>query len=135
MTSNERNETYIDPRMREPDDSGFPGPLVDSDHNMPGAQGTPPPPGGSAATDAGGDGEHADREDGREDIEIDDERVAGRAMLRPTERQAGSDDPEAQARAILEDSETRQRRAAAERDPDAPPASGDHLPQSQDGKS
>jgi len=39
--------------------------------------------------------------------QVDDGRVASRAHLTPEERQAGSDDPEAQARAILEDSEMR----------------------------
>jgi hypothetical protein len=38
---------------------------------------------------------------------IDDERVASRADLLPEEEAVGSDDPEAQARAILEESEAR----------------------------
>ena len=38
---------------------------------------------------------------------VDDERVARRAELTAEERQVGSDDPEAQARTILEDSEMR----------------------------
>jgi hypothetical protein len=38
---------------------------------------------------------------------VDDEMVGRRAELRPEEKEAGSDDPEAQARAILEDSEAR----------------------------
>jgi hypothetical protein len=48
---------------------------------------------------------------------VDDERVAARAELHPEEEAVGSDDPEAQARAVLEDSEARQ----ADRDaaPDA----------------
>lgn len=37
----------------------------------------------------------------------DDERVASRSELLPEEKKAGSDDPEAQAEAILEDSEER----------------------------
>ena len=37
----------------------------------------------------------------------DDEKVSTRAELLPEEKQAGSDDPEAQAEAILEDSEER----------------------------
>jgi hypothetical protein len=37
----------------------------------------------------------------------DDEQVAKRADLLPEEKQAGSDDPEAQAEAILEESEER----------------------------
>lgn len=37
----------------------------------------------------------------------DEERVERRAELLPEERAAGSDDPEAQARAILEDSDDR----------------------------
>jgi hypothetical protein len=37
----------------------------------------------------------------------DDERIAGRSELLPEEQQAGSDDPEAQAEAILEDSDER----------------------------
>ena len=41
------------------------------------------------------------------EITVDDERVAKRAGLVGAEAQAGSDDPEAQARAILEDSEMR----------------------------
>jgi len=38
---------------------------------------------------------------------VDDERVERRAELLPEEQRAGSDDPEAQAEAILEDSEAR----------------------------
>ncbi|HSL59482.1 MAG TPA: hypothetical protein VK866_16670 [Acidimicrobiales bacterium] len=38
----------------------------------------------------------------------DDERVASRAELLPEEETAGSDDPEAQARAILDESDERQ---------------------------
>ncbi|HWJ10050.1 MAG TPA: hypothetical protein VNS46_11770 [Nocardioides sp.] len=37
----------------------------------------------------------------------DDERIAERAELLPEEAAAGSDDPEAQAEAILEDSDER----------------------------
>jgi hypothetical protein len=50
-------------------------------------------------------------------VDDDDERVETRAELLPEEEAAGSDDPEAQARAVLEDSEARQ----ADRDaaPDA----------------
>ena len=43
---------------------------------------------------------------------VDDERVADRAGLLPEEQAVGSDDPEAQARAILEESDER----AASRD-------------------
>ena len=39
--------------------------------------------------------------------EIDEHKVATRAELVGEEREVGSDDPEAQARAILEDSELR----------------------------
>lgn len=42
------------------------------------------------------------------DRPVDDERVETRADLNPEEEVVGSDDPEAQARAILEDSEARQ---------------------------
>jgi hypothetical protein len=38
---------------------------------------------------------------------VDDERVSSRSELLAEEKAAGSDDPEAQARAILEDSEER----------------------------
>lgn len=38
---------------------------------------------------------------------VDEERVDTRAELLPEEQRAGSDDPEAQAEAILEDSEAR----------------------------
>jgi len=38
----------------------------------------------------------------------DDERVASRAELLPEEETAGSDDPDAQARAILDESDERQ---------------------------
>jgi hypothetical protein len=41
------------------------------------------------------------------DEPLDDERVSTRAELREEERAAGSDDPEAQAEAILEDSDRR----------------------------
>lgn len=37
----------------------------------------------------------------------DDDRIAGRAELLPEEEAAGSDDPEAQAEAILEESDER----------------------------
>ena len=37
----------------------------------------------------------------------DDERVASRSELLPEEKKAGSEDPEAQAEVILEDSEAR----------------------------
>lgn len=37
----------------------------------------------------------------------DEERIAGRAELLPEELEAGSDDPEAQAEAILEESDER----------------------------
>lgn len=57
-----------------------------------------------------------------EEIDVHDDRVARRALLRPAEKQAGSDDPEGQARAILQDSERRQRRAAVDRDPETPVA-------------
>jgi hypothetical protein len=52
---------------------------------------------------------------------VDDERVDSRAELLPEEQRAGSDDPEAQAEAILEDSEARTM------DRDAAP--GTHLEQ------
>ena len=39
--------------------------------------------------------------------ETDDERVAERAKLLPEEQSAGSDDAQAQSRAILEDSDER----------------------------
>ncbi|MFP5254851.1 MAG: hypothetical protein ACLGI8_03265 [Acidimicrobiia bacterium] len=42
-----------------------------------------------------------------QDPTVDDERVERRAELLPEEQRAGSDDPEAQAEAILEDSEAR----------------------------
>ncbi len=38
---------------------------------------------------------------------LDDERVAGRAELLPEEQRVGSDDPEAQAEAIIEESDAR----------------------------
>jgi hypothetical protein len=38
---------------------------------------------------------------------VDDDLVAKRSNLLPDEKEAGSDDPEAQARAILEESELR----------------------------
>ncbi|TNM50246.1 hypothetical protein FHP29_00510 [Nocardioides albidus] len=44
---------------------------------------------------------------GQPDDERDDERVAERAELLPEERDAGSDDPERQADAILEESDER----------------------------
>lgn len=45
---------------------------------------------------------------------VDDERVDGRAELLPEERRVGSDDPRAQAEAVLEESDARirDRRAA-----------------------
>ena len=48
------------------------------------------------------------------EVEIDEQRVATRAQLVGEEHEAGSADPHAQARAILEDSElrTRDRNAA-----------------------
>lgn len=52
---------------------------------------------------------------------VEDERVESRAELLPEEQRAGSDDPEAQAEAILEDSEERTM------DRDASP--GTHLEQ------
>ena len=50
-------------------------------------------------------------------VPVEDERVATRAGLLPEEREVGSEDPDAQAETILEDSEVRQ----ADRDaaPDA----------------
>ena len=54
---------------------------------------------------------HADRGPGAgpdgPPIVADEERVASRAGLLPEEEQAGSDDPRAQAREILEDSDER----------------------------
>ena len=41
------------------------------------------------------------------EVRVDDDRVATRAELVGAEREVGSDDPQAQARAILEDSELR----------------------------
>jgi hypothetical protein len=41
------------------------------------------------------------------EVTVDEDRVATRAGLVGAERDAGSDDPQAQARAILEDSELR----------------------------
>ncbi len=41
-------------------------------------------------------------------VPVEDERVATRAGLLPEEQEAGSDDPEAQAETILEDSDIRQ---------------------------
>lgn len=41
-------------------------------------------------------------------VPVEDERVATRSGLLPEEREAGSDDPGAQAETILEDSEVRQ---------------------------
>jgi hypothetical protein len=41
------------------------------------------------------------------ELEVDEDRVATRAGRVSAEREAGSGDPEAQARAILEDSELR----------------------------
>jgi hypothetical protein len=41
------------------------------------------------------------------EVTVDEERVATRAGLVGAEREVGSDDPQAQARAILEDSEIR----------------------------
>jgi len=51
------------------------------------------------------------------EVHVDEERVATRAELIGEEHDAGSDDPHAQARAILEDSEMRTR------DRDAAPGS------------
>ncbi len=45
--------------------------------------------------------------------DVDAERVADRAELLPEEQQAGSDDPEAQARAILAESDERSASRAA----------------------
>lgn len=42
------------------------------------------------------------------DPDPDDERVESRSTLLDAEREAGSDDPEAQARAVLEESDERQ---------------------------
>ena len=42
-----------------------------------------------------------------DEARVDDERTASRAELLPEERAAGSDDPQAQAEAILEESEER----------------------------
>jgi hypothetical protein len=39
---------------------------------------------------------------------IDDERISDRADLLPEERAAGSDDPQAQAAAVLQDSDDRE---------------------------
>lgn len=52
-----------------------------------------------------------------DEITVDDERVQRRAELLPEESVVGSEDPEAQAAAILEDSEARTASRAA---PDAP---------------
>ena len=56
-------------------------------------------------------------DDDTSDAEIDEERIATRAQLVGHEHVVGSDDPRAQARAILEDSEARTR------DRDAAPGS------------
>ena len=42
-----------------------------------------------------------------QDAVVEDDLVARRAELSPQEKEAGSEDPEAQARAILEDSDAR----------------------------
>lgn len=44
------------------------------------------------------------------EVEIDEDRVASRAKLVDKEREVGSDDPKAQARAILEESDAANRR-------------------------
>lgn len=46
-------------------------------------------------------------DDGMTRTPEDDERIAGRSELLPEEQRAGSDDPEAQAEAILEESDER----------------------------
>ena len=56
-------------------------------------------------------------DDNASEVGVDEERVATRAQLVGEEHDAGSDDPRAQARAILEDSEERTR------DRDAAPGS------------
>lgn len=56
-----------------------------------------------------------------DDDQVDETRAAGRAELLPEEEVVGSDDPEAQARAILAESDERQ----ADRDA----APGTHLEQ------
>lgn len=48
---------------------------------------------------------------------VDDEQVSSRAELLPEEQTAGSDDPEAQAEAILEESEERVMERDAAPDP------------------
>lgn len=59
-------------------------------------------------------GDEPERESG-----VDDDRVASRSELLPEEEAAGSDDPEGQARVILEESE--------ERTVDRDAAPGTHL--------
>lgn len=51
-------------------------------------------------------GDQGDQPTGRE-VDVDDDRVAHRAELLPEEQVVGSDDPEAQARAILAESDER----------------------------
>jgi hypothetical protein len=53
--------------------------------------------------------------DGQHDHEPEDRRVAGRAELLPEEEAVGSDDPVAQAEAILADSDERTAAAAEHR--------------------
>ncbi|MBM7508009.1 hypothetical protein JOE61_001823 [Nocardioides salarius] len=51
--------------------------------------------------------EHAPHPDADPDAHPDSDAVASRAELLPEEREAGSDDPQAQAEAILADSQER----------------------------
>jgi hypothetical protein len=53
-----------------------------------------------------------------DDAGVDDERTASRAELLPEEKAAGSDNPQAQAEAILEESE--ERMGSREEAPGAP---------------
>jgi hypothetical protein len=53
---------------------------------------------------------------------VDDERVASREGLLAEEKAAGSDDPEAQARAILAESDERTAARSADASPAEPPS-------------
>lgn len=63
-----------------------------------------------------------DGADDRDRDELDDERVASRADLLAVEREAGSDDPVAQAEAVIEESDER----TETRDAAAPDATVEH---------
>lgn len=63
--------------------------------------------------------------DARDDLSVDDHDVAERAALLPEERAAGSDDPHAQAEAILAESAERTEHP----DPDASTQTGRRKPE------